>query len=260
MKELSYKQIQAISSLVYENFGIFITPDKFFRFKPKLDKLIHKENYSSPEELYDCLMTGDLECLNMLVTYITTGHTFFFREAEHFRQLILFMRDNPQNKYLIWCAACSTGEEPYSITMTLLDEGIKNFHIVASDINKKVLDHFNRGLYHESRLSQMSPVSRLKYFTRQKESWYEIKHNLRNYISIKDINLMNPVSFPEKFDYIFCRNVLIYFDEESRKRALENLIRNLRIGGIFFIGHAEALLQQPNNLKKIGSSIYCRTS
>ncbi|MCI1209844.1 MAG: protein-glutamate O-methyltransferase CheR [Treponema sp.] len=260
MKDLSYRQIQAISSLVYENFGIFITPDKFFRFKPKLDKLIHNENYSGPEEFYDCLMTGDIECLNMLVTYITTGHTFFFREPEHFRQLVVFLREHPQSNCRIWCAACSTGEEPYSIIMTLLDEGIHNFHIVASDINKKVLDHFNRGVYHESRLSQMSSVSRLKYFTRKRESWYEIKHQLRNYVSIKDINLMNPVSFPEKFDYIFCRNVLIYFNEQSRKKAIDNLINNLKVGGIFFIGHAEALLQQPENLKKIGSSVYRRTS
>ncbi len=260
MKKSDLPKIKEISNIIYENYGIFITADKFFRFEPKLEKLIYNEKYSGFEELYERILIQDKDCMNTLISYITTGHTFFFRESDHFKNLITFTQKKPQKNYSIWCAACSTGEEPYSIAMSLINENIHNFHIVASDINKKVLDHFNRGIYHENRFTQMTPVCKLRYFTQRSNGFYEIDHSLRSHISIKNINLMEKVSFQQNFDFIFCRNVLIYFNEASRRQAIKNLVSNLKIGGILFIGHAEALLWQPENLEKIGSSIYYRTN
>jgi len=258
MTDYSLELLTAISSLVYRNFGICIPPGKFSRLELKLERMMQQEGVQGLDDLYALLISGNQECMNKLVRYITTCHTYFFREPEHFRLLVSSMRHRPQKRYLIWCAACSTGEEPYSITMTLLDEGIQNFHIIASDLNKKVLEQFNRGVYHENRLAQMPPVTRLRYFTRSGESYYTINHTLRDYISIKNLNLMDTLRFPEQFDYVFCRNVLIYFDERSRRRTVDMLVRNLKIGGSLFIGHAEVLLWQPENLKKLASSVYRR--
>ena len=253
------KQIKEISDLVYRNFGIHITQEKLSHLEPKLEKMIRNEGYSGIDELYKHLMSGDWKCLDTLVRYITTCHTFFFREPDHFRQLVSFVKGRPQTTHRIWCAACSTGEEPYSIVMSLLDAGIRNFHIVASDLNRKVLEQFNRGVYHVNRLDQIPPEILLRYFTRIGEVYYETDQKLRNYISIKNLNLMDSIRFPEQVDYVFCRNVLIYFNEDSRKRTIENITANMKIGGILFIGHAEVLLWQPENLKKIGNSIYQKT-
>ena len=258
MNTFSTKQLDAISSLIYGRFGISIRKEKLERLEPRLQKMIACEGYSGFDDLYGRLAAGDADCLETLIKYITTCHTFFFREPDHFRLLVSFLNGQPNKNFRIWCAACSTGEEPYSVAMTLLDSGIDNFHIIASDINKKVLAYFNRGIYHENRLNQVPDGILQRYFTRVDDSFFAINRNLRSYISIKDINLMETVRFPTPFDCVFCRNVFIYFDEQSRKRAVDTIVGNLKIGGLFFIGHAEVLLCQPENLKKVGSSVYRR--
>lgn len=259
MIQITEQQLDTIRDLAYRKYGLYIGEDKVSRLLPKLERFISHEEYSGTEELCDRLAAGDKICLEKFISYITTCHTYFFREPEHFRELAADIRRSPRVSYTIWCAACSTGEEPYSIAMTLIDEGIRNFHIIASDLNRDVLAEFNRGVYHESRLAQMPPAAKLRYFAPAGDDYYTIDRSLRNFISIKNINLMDAVRFPEPFDYVFCRNVFIYFNEQSRSQAISTITENLRIGGFLFIGHAEVLLQQPDNLEKTGSSIYRRT-
>jgi chemotaxis protein methyltransferase CheR len=252
-------QMEMISALVYRKLGIAIGADKFSHLSMKLERMMEREGYSSTEELCARLAEGDTASLRKLVCYVTTCHTFFFREPEHFRVLIRDMRNRRKTGSLIWCAACSTGEEPYSLAMTLLDEGVSDFHIVASDVNRRVLAEFNQGVYHETRLCQTPPDKRLRYFAPAGDGYYRIDPQLRSHISIKNMNLMDDVRFSCPFDYVFCRNVFIYFDEESRSAAISSVTSNLKTGGLLFIGHAEVLLSQPDNLKKAGSSVYCRT-
>jgi chemotaxis protein methyltransferase CheR len=258
MGMVSREQMEAVSALVYRKFGIYIGRDKFSRLAPKLERMTALEGYSGADELYGRLASGDTACLDRLVCCVTTCHTFFFREPEHFSNLVSDIRKHGRHGVRIWCAACSTGEEPYSIAMTLLGEGIRDFHIVASDLNRDVLAEFNRGIYHGSRLAQTPPAVRQRYFTPAGDGYYRIDRGLRDFISIKNLNLMDSVHFPEPFDYAFCRNVFIYFNEESRAQAVDRITGNLRTGGMLFIGHAEVLLSQPDNLKKTGSSVYCR--
>ena len=202
---------------------------------------------------------GDSRCFEQLAGFVTTCHTFFFREPEHFQILVSDIRKHRKSGILIWCAACSTGEEPYSAAITLLEAGITDFHIVATDVNRDVLGDFNRGLYHESRFIRTDTAVRDRYFIQEENSFWRIDENLRKYISIKNLNLMDDVRFSRLFDYVFCRNVFIYFDEESRAAALANITANMKCGGLLFIGHAEVLLSEPENLRKMESSIYCRT-
>ncbi|MCK9169920.1 MAG: protein-glutamate O-methyltransferase CheR [Treponema sp.] len=258
MLQITKKQLDTIRDLAYKKYGLFIGPDKVSRLLPKLERFISNEGYSGADDLCSHLASEDRVCLEKFISYITTCHTFFFREPEHFKELAADIHHSPQASYSIWCAASSTGEEPYSIAMTLIEDRIRNFHIVASDLNRDVLAEFNRGVYHESRLAQTPVPVKDRYFTAAGDDCYTISGSLRRFISIKNINLMDSIHFPQPFDYVFCRNVFIYFDEQSRSQAVSTIISNLKIGGSLFIGHAEVLLQQPENLKKIGSSIYRR--
>jgi chemotaxis protein methyltransferase CheR len=252
-------QLEMISALVYRKFGIYLGEDKYDRLRFKLETLLNRGYCTGIEELCARLSSGDPACFEQLASCVTTCHTFFFRESEHFRILISDIRKNSRVGTLIWCAACSTGEEPYSIAMALLDAGITDFHIIASDVNRVVLSEFNKGVYHESRLAQLPHRIRNRYFRPEGDGWYRIDGKLREYIAIKNLNLMDHVRFVRPFDYVFCRNVFIYFDEKSRTAALDTATANMKTGGLLFIGHAEVLLTQPANLKKTGCSVYCRT-
>jgi len=260
MPGIDTTQLDLISSLVYRKFGIYLGKDKYDRLEFKLGTMMARGYCTGTEDLYARLSSGDPLCIEQLATCVTTCHTFFFREPEHFQVLITDIRERHKTEPFIWCAACSTGEEPYSIIMALLDAGIADFRIVASDVNRDVLAGFNRGIYHESRLAQIPPAVRKRYFTPESDGYYRIDGNLRKYVAIKNLNLMDSVRFSRPFDYVFCRNVFIYFDENSRAVALDNMTANMKTGGLLFIGHAEVLLSQPDNLRKTGCSVYCRTA
>jgi chemotaxis protein methyltransferase CheR len=253
-------QLDMISSVIYRKFGIYTGRDKYERLGLRLEGMVNRGYCSGPDELCARLASGDRQCLEELADFVTTCHTFFFREPEHFRVLVSDIRKHRTERPLIWCAACSTGEEPYSAAITLLEEGITGFRIVASDVNRAVLESFNRGVYHESRLCRTDSAVREKYFTPEGDDGYlRIDPGLRKYISIKNLNLMDRVRFVRQFDYVFCRNVFMYFDGESRKTALAGLSANLKKGGLLFIGRAEVLLSEPDGLEKAGCSVYRRT-
>lgn len=259
MDSIEKKQLAEIGHLIYVEFGIYISNDKLVNLEPKIAKLLMYEKYKDIDDLYSHLMMGDKECLDILIRYITTNHTFFFRESDHFNYVVKIIRNNPQKEYKIWCAACSTGEEPYSIIMTLLDAGITNFKILATDVDRTVLQSFHIGKFHETRLEKVSKKQKLQYFTKEENSFYSINPKLRSYIKIKVLNLIDSIQLEENVDFVFCRNVFIYFDEESRKIALNNLVSNLKVGGYLFIGHTETLFAIPDSLKKDGHSVYKKT-
>jgi chemotaxis protein methyltransferase CheR len=259
MSLIDETQLELISSFIYQKFGIYVGKDKYERLRFRLANIINCGFCTSIDELCTQLSSGDPQSFEQLAGSVTTCHTFFFREPEHFQILISDIRKYRRAGVLIWCAACSTGEEPYSIAITLLEEGITDFHIIATDVNRKVLEDFNRGIYHESRFVRTDNAVRERYFTPQGDGFWQIDGSLRKYISIKNLNLMDNVLFSRSFDYVFCRNVFIYFDEESRAAALSNITANMRCGGLLFIGHAEVLLSEPENLRKTDFSVYCRT-
>jgi chemotaxis protein methyltransferase CheR len=246
--------------LIYEKLGINISKEKIYFLETKLKRLLNKENIDNLQDFYDSLISGSQKSMDLLIKYITTNHTFFFRENDHLDILcdILQKRKSIQKIY-IWCAAASTGEEVYSIIIKLLENGIYNFAVFASDINKKVLHHLNKGIYHNARLSYVDKNIMQKYFQKIDNEHYKISGKLRKFILIKSINLIDRLVFDEKFDFIFCRNVLIYFDEQIRKIVVENLIRNLKKGGYLFIGQSETLFIYFKNIKRVHNSVYIKT-
>lgn len=256
MFDIKKGRINEIRDLVYREFGIHISDSKIGSIEPKIHKLLMNEKYRNAEDFFTELETGNPRTKELLIKYITTNHTYFFREAEHFSHLLEDIKRAGKANAAIWCAASSTGEEPYSIAMTLLDEGINDFKILASDLDRCVLEEFNQGIYNENRFIKTSKYQKIKYFTKESEGVYKIRSELRKHICIKRLNLMDNLIFEKPFDYIFCRNVFIYFDDTSRQKTLETLAKNLKSGGKLYIGHTETLFTFPASLRREANSVY----
>jgi chemotaxis protein methyltransferase CheR len=244
--------------LIHERLGIHISSDKNYLLENKLGRLLTRGTYGGVAELYKMLKDNRGESMEDLVRYITTTHTFFFRENSH---LTILRNDILIRKIvhpLIWVAACATGEEVYSIIIELLEHGIVDFFIVATDINKEVLQQCKRGVYSRDRMKEMGEGIIHKYFTRVDgtQELYQVKPFLKDHFILKKLNLINELRFEKKFTYIFCRNVLIYFDLATQRRVLDNLLANLDDLGYLFVGHSESLLHVTGKLEAVFSSVY----
>jgi len=252
-KELLFK----FRDLIYRNYGIHYSRLKLYLLSSKLEKIsIREENL---QDFYFQIVSGNPCAIDLLLKTVTVGHTFFFREESHFEILAQDITKRKLTMPLIWCAASSTGEEPYSIAMTLLEKGLHYFTIVCSDVNAHVLSVMHRGIYPSGKLSNTSQKLIGKYFRKINGDSWKIRNELRQYLKIKRLNLHEDIRFTEKFDYIFCRNVMIYFDDTGRRKVVDNLVQNLKIGGLLFVGHTEALLDLPPQLNKKGHSLFVRT-
>jgi len=196
---------------------------------------------------------------NHLVELITNNETYFFREESQLHEVSNAVLPQFRNKpcIRIWSAACSTGEEPYSLAMTIAESGIvplESVHIIATDINQKVLQIARRGWYHKNSLSfRRTPKEMLdKYFIPQEEG-YQIKNCIKDRIEFRYLNLLHDedVAAVDKVDIIFCRNVLIYFDSATSRRVIAKLYNRLQPGGFLFLGHAETITGMNNDFETI---------
>jgi len=198
----------------------------------------------------------------MLVNTLTTNETYFFREPKHFE----FFRENilkpwRGERFRAWSAASSTGEEAYSLAMVTAETlGARNWEIFASDLSTRVLDAARAGVYLMDRLQHMDNRLLEKYClkgVRAQEGYFRVHPKLRNRVSFDQVNLMQPLPASlGKFEVIFLRNVLIYFDQDTKKQVVERLISVLRPGGYFFISHSESLHRVTEQLELITPSIY----
>lgn len=254
---LSRELLSKYRDLVHSRYGIQYHGNKIDILEMKLQKLAHARNYSL-EDFYGRVVNGDPAAIDELLREITVGHTFFFREQPHLQYLVNDIERKRIARPLIWCAASSTGEEPYSIVIYLLERNITNFVLIGSDVNAHALKAMDNGVYHANQFQSTSESLQKKYFYRIDEFTWGIRPDLRDYIRIKRLNLHNDLQFEDQFDYIFCRNVMIYFDEAGRRRVLDNLVTNLKSSGLLFVGHAEALLSLPHELKKEATAVYRR--
>ena len=168
---------------------------------------------------------------------------------------------NGQTRFRFWSAACSTGEEPYSLGMTLLDATTTtptDTRILATDISQRVLRRSSAGLYSDDNMKNVPEAFRKRYFLHEGSEW-RVRPELRSLISFNSLNLLHQ-PFPMKgpFDAIFCRNVMIYFDRELRGRLITEFHRLLRPGGYLFVGHAESLLGSDKQFRLVRPTIYTK--
>lgn len=195
------------------------------------------------------------------VSALTTNLTAFFREPHHFEVL----RGAFPGRFAplhVWSAACSTGEEPYSIAMTLDARGLPA-QILATDVDEEVLAVARRGVYATTRLDGVSEAQRRRYFERgtgRATGLARVREELKRSVEFQRKNLLEPMVWPVRFDVIFCRNVLIYFDVVTRQRVVDRLVERLAPRGLLFLGHSEAALGQHPDLEMLGQTTFKRRS
>jgi len=200
-----------------------------------------------------------------LIDAISTNVTSFFREPSHFdflSEVVSQWFDQGQRRFRFWSAAASSGEEPYSMAITLL-EALRsreaNTRILATDISTKVLDQCREGIYRADKLDKMPPVLRERYFDRSANGTYTAKSILKTLILFRRLNLATP-PFPMRgpLDVVFCRNVMIYFDNTVRHGLLNEIHRLLKPGGYLIVGHTESLTGMISHFKSVRPSIYIK--
>lgn len=254
-------------ALVYTKAGIALGSTKKSLLVSRLAKRAKERGCHSFQEYYDAVTNtaGEEEFLKML-DCITTNKTDFFREPVHFR----FLRDvvlpsvRTERRLSVWSAACSSGEEPYSIAMTItdtIDQADRwDWRILASDISTRVLAQAKTGRYETERIERLPPDTLHRHFLKGTGSAHKtvkVKRTLSDHIAFRRINLMDDV-YPIKtqLDVIFCRNVMIYFDRTTQESLLRKFFRYLKVGGYLFVGHSESLQWVPNPFTYVAPTIY----
>ncbi len=244
------------SRLVYDQSGISLSESKKELVKARLGKRIRKGKFQSFGAYYNHVINDQSgEEMILLLDSISTNFTHFFRENHHFEylknQLVPQIKDRTgraQKKIRIWSAGCSSGEEPYSIAITLL-ESLGPGHdwdlkILATDISTKVLTNAQSGIYLKEKIEALPTSLTKKYFLRGENQWQnyvKVKSPLKSVVQFQRLNLMDSFSFNDPFDCIFCRNVMIYFDKKTRENLVNRLYDHLEKEGVLFIGHSESL-------------------
>lgn len=202
-----------------------------------------------------------------LVNLLTTNHTFFMREFEHFeymREIVLPQLRKKEEKtrdLRIWCAAASSGEEPYTIAMILMDFfGLEHHEwdttVLATDISTKVLEKAYRGVYADEQLLNLPETWRKRYFSKYDDGHSIVKENLKKQVLFRQFNLMNPLPFRKKLHVVFLRNVMIYFDEDTKNQLVERIYDFMEPGGYLFIGTTETLDKSSTRFQYVKPSIY----
>lgn len=262
-----------IRQLVYDHSGITLGPTKMALVDARIGKRLRVLNLPTPEAYVEFLkQRGNQEEFTHFIDVISTNVTSFFRESDHFD----FMTDTVKNwaaqgqrKFRFWSAACSTGQEPYSMAITLL-EALKGFtvdtKILATDISTEVLELCKQGIYREDKIDGVNTLQRQKFFNRaadpagqSTEKFFQINDEVKRLVAFSRINLSStPYPMKGPMDMIFVRNVMIYFDNELRARILSEAQRLLRPGGFLLVGHSEGLTGQITDLKLHSASIYTK--
>ncbi|HEX9021200.1 MAG TPA: CheR family methyltransferase [Nitrospirota bacterium] len=244
-----------LRDLVHSYCGIYFDDGSKFLVERRLARRIEQRQLKSFEEYYRFLRYDRKreEELAVLVDNLTTNETYFFRENPQLRAfseeiLPELRRTLADRKALrIWSAGCSTGEEPYTIAMLLLESGDWwrdwQVEILGSDINQRVLHTARKGVYKKIAHRATSPEMLARYFIEEKGD-YRIIDKVKELVSFSYLNLLDPykTSLISGMDIIFCRNVIIYFDKEAKKKVIESFYRKLREGGYLLLGHSESLI------------------
>lgn len=264
-----------IKDLVYKQAGIFLAPHKKIMVQSRLNARLRQLSIPSYEEYVSRLKKDPKfasDEMQELINRITTNKTDFFRENHHFEFLkndfFPMLEENAksgaQKTLRIWCSASSTGEEPYSIAITVYDyfQSKKDWNckIYASDIDTQVLNTAKLGVYREDRLEPVSEALKTKHFNKQTikdQLHYEAKPHLKSLIEFKQINLLHyPFPISEKLDLIFCRNVVIYFDKPTQKTLFSRFEEMLKPKGYLILGHSETMFGISDSFKFLGHTIY----
>jgi chemotaxis protein methyltransferase CheR len=272
---LSEQLFERFSRLVYQECGINLHSGKKELLQARLNKRLRATGFTSYREYYDYVTSpqNNGEIVHFL-DCISTNLTYFFREPKHFEflerialpKLLQSKTDERSLRIRIWSAGCSTGEEPYSLAMCVLaqlqDPGKWDFRILATDISTRVLQVGINGAYPHDKIAKVPKHLQKKYFRKhcsQSGECFEVSSRLRDIITFRRLNLTENYPFSGPFDFIFCRNVMIYFDKETQQHLVQKMAKYLSPGGYLMVGHSESLTGLQHPLSYVQPSVYKRT-
>lgn len=264
-------EFKYIANMLYDRFGIYLSDQKRILVAGRLSKRLRQLGFTSFTRYLEYLVADKTGAeLSELINRITTNHSYFFREREHFDFLSKTvlpgleekLKQNPAYPVRIWSAGCATGEEVFSLGMLLREYyGLRldkiDLGLLATDISLAALSEAGTGIYKTEKLRELPPVYRNTYFRKIDDDNFAIRDDIRKMVLFKRLNLMSE-HFPMKgqFDAIFCRNVMIYFDHDSRTKAVNSLYQYVKPGGYFFIGHSESLKRDECPFDYVKPAIY----
>lgn len=259
-----------IAKLLKDRSGLVITRDKSYLLESRLTPVARKRGMKGLDDLVASLRTAGEDLLREVTEAMTTNESFFFRDIKPFDQfkdvvLPAMMQSRAGKKsFRIWSAASSSGQEAYSLAMILKEEAPKmpgwKVEIVGTDISTEMLEKAKAGLYSQFEVQRGLPIQLLvKYFKKNNEMW-QIDPSIRAMVQFREYNLLHDLKALGQFDVVFCRNVLIYFDQPTKTRVLDNMSKVMPDDGFLYLGGAETVLGISDRFKPIPDQrgIYCR--
>jgi len=262
---LSDRDYSVISELLFKRSGISLGSTKKALVASRLYKRVQLHGFSSYGSYFDHLLSGmEPDELQTVVNLLTTNETYFFREPDHFERLSALAQAAPKHKtFRVWSAACSSGEEVYTIAMTLQELSRKGrcppWEVRGSDLSTIVLEKARAGLYSLDRTGGISPELMKRYFLKgcgPHEGQILVSQELRDKVDFAQINLIDPLPSFKPFDVIFLRNVMIYFEAPIKRKVVKQLMSALSPNGVLFVGLAETLNGLVDGLVSVGPSVY----
>lgn len=264
---ISDQEFIQLATYIRSNYGIDLKEEKRAMVEGRLNNLLLRNNIKNFSDYFDYVLSDNTgnEVAN-LVNKITTNHTFFMREPRHFSYLmekvLPELKSEVKNKDLrIWSAGCSSGEEPYTIAF-IIDEffgkekALWDTKILATDISSKVLENATKGIYSSESVGKLPSGWLLKYF-KTNGSDYEVVDKIKNEVIFRKFNLMDKTfPFKKRFHIIFCRNVMIYFDKQTKIELVNKFYDLTEPGGYLFIGHSESLDREETRYKYVLPAVY----
>jgi chemotaxis protein methyltransferase CheR len=267
MINLKDSEFRELTSYMKEKYGINLTEKKLL-IEGRLSNMIVEKGFNNFSDYIKFVFNDSTgEEVTTLINKLTTNHTFFMREADHFeyfRDTVLpYLEESSKTKDLrIWSAGCSSGEEPYTLAMIISDyfgsyKNMWNTQILATDISQKVLDTAEKGIYSEEAVSTIPKYWALRYFRKTQEKNYQIDQKIRDEVIYRNFNLMTEVfPFKKKFHVIFCRNVMIYFEPKTKMELINKFYDMMLPGGYLFIGHSESVNKDETKYRYIKPAVY----
>jgi len=270
--DLSAADFRKISELAYQKFGLSLKAGKEGLVAARLGKRIRQGGFRSFADYHRHVLSDRSgEALVELIDSLTTNHTCFLRERAHFDFLgrVAAEEFHDFTGLRVWSAACSTGEEPYSLAMYLSDAGHKtacrwtsNLRVLATDISTRVLARAQRAVYDAERFAALPEMWRKQYLLRGRngcEGYYKVRPEIRRLVEFERLNLIEPL--PQRaFQVIFCRNVLMYFDKRTQQDTILRLAQCVEPGGYLFVGHSETLTGIDHSLRYVRPAVYQRAT
>jgi chemotaxis protein methyltransferase CheR len=250
---MNVSDFEMIARLLKERSGLVLGQDKAYLLESRLNPVARRYNFKGFDELCQAIRLGkDQKLVEDVTEAMTTNESFFFRDTrpfDQFRDMVLphLVEHRASRKSIkIWCAACSSGQEPYSLAMILKENEAHlagwNIDILATDISNEILAKAGEGRYSQFEVQRGLPINLfLNYFKQEDDRW-QIDGAIRRMVTFKPFNLLDGISAIGQCDVVFCRNVLIYFDQPTKGKVLERISKIMPPDGFLFLGGAETVL------------------